>query len=510
MLIGLMLLPPFIASLLIALGMVSGWVQGERSEWLTSRISLFSVMLSASATGLAVFLKWLGVLRDSRVYARWLESGGYHIDFSFSLDGLSLSMAVLICVLSILVLRFSINYMHRESGFHRFFMILSLFVGAMLLLVLAGNAALAFIAWELAGLSSYLLIAYAYDRPVPPGNATRAFVTNRIGDAGFVLGIALSFVWAGGIEWSRILIAPMPEWQGNLIAFSFLLAAAVKSAQIPFSPWLARAMEGPTPSSAIFYGAIMVHAGVYLMLRLQPLLEHTPWVMNTMAAMGLITALYGFLTGLSQTDVKSSLIFSTLGQVGLMFLSAGLGFWRLATWHLIAHAIFRAYQFLTSPWLIYHIASSPQREAPRLLPSWLYVASLQRFWIESLGDWMFVKPLQRLSSDIQAFDQLMVEKLFGLPALPSAESLADWQNRPSSRLRRLEVTHVSGFPGKMIRFLAEILSWFEERLVLEGRGDAVASTLRRLGSSMDKIEAMLSRPRYLVLLIIVSLLMAFK
>ncbi len=249
------------------------------------------------------------------------------------------------------VARFAVNYMHREAGFHRLFMVLSLFAAAMALLVTGGNAVLTFVGWEVVGLCSYLLIAFFPDRPVAADNATRAFVTNRIGDAGFLLGVALAFYALGSADWAMINAgaAGLSPVQTGMLAGGFLLAAMAKSAQVPFAPWLARAMEGPTPSSALFYGAVMVHAGVYLVLRLQPLFEQSPLLMAVLAAVGLATALYGFVGGLAQTDIKSALIFATTGQVGLMFLACGLGFWRWALVHLCCHAVLRGYQFLSAP-----------------------------------------------------------------------------------------------------------------------------------------------------------------
>ena len=496
MLAELIVLPPFLAAALLAAGIVSGRIAGESSERATSRIALFAVTLSCLATFLAVALKLTSTLPDHIVLGRWLSSGTYRINLSFSFDALSLTMASLVAVLSVLVLRFSVNYMHRESGFHRFFLVLSLFVGAMLLLVTAGNAALTFVGWELAGVSSYLLIAYAYDRPVAAGNATRAFVTNRIGDAGFVLGIFLAFFWTGGIDWPTIMAgtAPLPEWQAGLLACAFLLAAIAKSAQVPLAPWLARAIEGPTPSSAIFYGAVMVHAGVYLVLRLESVFDQAPVVMALMAASGLLTAIYGFVCGLTQTDVKSALIFATLGQVGLMFLEAGLGFWNLALWHLCAHAVFRGYQFLTAPSLMHQIVGSPARALPERLARQhgLYLASLQRFWLEELGDRLVVTPIRRLGGDLQAFDSRIIEKAFGEPTADDRD-----------------VTRASGLTGRLVWRLALALHWFEYRLVLGGLGQELLDAGRRLGVRLNTVEELLNRPRYLVAFILATLLTVF-
>ncbi len=275
---------------------------------------------------------------------------------------------------------------------------MSLFVAGMLLIVLAGNAVLAFVGWELAGVSSYLLIGYAYERPTATGNAARAFVTNRIGDAGFLLGIVAGAAAGSGRSNGRRSApggAPVTLLTGAPAGVGFVLAALAKSAQLPFAPWIARALEGPTPSSAIFYGALMVHAGVYLLIRLEPLLlagAGRRWCSSP--SLGVATALYGWLCGLAQTDVKSALIFATTTQVGLMFLACGLGWFELAAWHLGLHAAWRAYQFLHGA--VLHAPDRCRRAHPRR-PGWrdgcwLYTAALQRFWLEHLADGLLVRP----------------------------------------------------------------------------------------------------------------------
>ena len=163
-------------------------------------------------------------------------------------------------------------------------------------------------------------------------------------------------------------------------------------------------MEGPTPSSAVFYGAVMVHAGVYLVILLSPIFEQAPLAMAMLALVGLTTALYGFVVGLTQTDVKSSLIFASSGQLGLMFLECGLGFWQLAAWHLSAHAVVRGYQFLTAPSLMHNLQGSDKQTTQRKIPAWLYVASLQRFWLDPITDWALVRPVRGLAHDLSYFD----------------------------------------------------------------------------------------------------------
>lgn len=505
-LLALSPVPPLLATAFIACGILGGGIGGESSERLTSRTALACASLSLLLVLAAMALRMSGDLDEQVNLGTWISSGTYQIDINFTLDLPGLALAGLSALLGVMVLRFSVNYMHRETGFHRFFLVLSLFLGAMLLLATAGNAALAFVGWELAGLSSYLLIAYNYDRPTAAANATRAFVTNRIGDGGFVLGIALAFLWTSGIGWGDINgeKARLEEWQAGIMACCFLLAAVAKSAQVPLAPWLARAMEGPTPSSAIFYGAVMVHAGIFLVLRLQPLFEQAPLAMDLLAVIGLLTALYGFLCGLAQTDVKSALIFATTGQVGLMFLAAGLGCWRLALFHLCGHALFRGWQFLAAPSLMHWIVGTPARPVHPLLGRHrlLYVAVLQRLWLENLGDWLVTKPVSGLANDLHSFDRQIVAPAFGLPAQAAAYPAANRHSDP-------EILRVSGLPGLAVRALAEALHWFEEKLVLQGVGQDMVVLGRRLGRFLNHIEGLLNQPRYLVLIIFATLLAVF-
>ncbi len=271
---------------------------------------------------------WATVLAGSRhvVLLPWLHSGMYTASISFTLDALSLSMATLVGVITLLVTRFSVNYLHREAGFQRFFMVLAIFTAAMQLIALSGSALLAFVGWELAGASSYLLIGYNWQSRTATTNATRAFVTNRIGDAGFLLGMFMAFSLFRSTEWD-VMLVPQADKSSLLVgvaALGFMAAALVKSAQFPFSAWITRALEGPTPSSTVFYGSLMVHAGVYLLLRIHPLLEQAPCLQYLLLVVGILTVLYGWLGGLAQTDIKTSLMFSTLAQTGLMLVEISL------------------------------------------------------------------------------------------------------------------------------------------------------------------------------------------
>lgn len=501
---------PLLAAAWIALGYVLGHNRGEAGERETARVAVGAATLSfLLITALGVQALIQGVPGQVQVLP-WFASGGYAINISFTLDTLGLSLTTLVAFLALLTIRFSVNYMHREAGFQRFFMILCLFMAAMELIVMAGNAVLAFIGWELAGVSSYLLIAYNFDRSTATRNANRAFITNRIGDAGFLLGIFFAFHWLGGIEWDVLLgnSGALNPLQADLIALAFLLAALAKSAQVPFAPWISRALEGPTPSSAIFYGALMVHAGVYLLIRLEPLLRHAPAVMALIAALGLITAVYGWLTGLVQTDVKSSLMFSTTAQVGLMFLCCGLGWTSLAAWHLALHALWRGYQFLHAPSLMHRI-SRPARPVPEWLSQrrGLYNAALQRFWLDPLADWLLVRPTESLARDVQNLDEKVVSRAVGLPAQASVlSSLSDIEahKRGYMNLAEGHFARGRGILGRILEWTATVLHWFEEHLVLRGGGEGLMEFIQHIGTYARRIEELLSQPRYLLLLIMAT------
>jgi len=508
LLASLIVLPPLLAAAWIGVGVVLGSNAGEAGEKGTAHIALSAAVLSLLAVlGLdliALIAQAPGQIR----LGTWLASGAIEAAISFTLDPLALSLATLVALICLLTLRFSVHYLHREAGFQRFFMILSLFTGAMLLIVTGGNLLLVFVGWELAGVSSYLLIAYAYERSQAADSATRAFVTNRVGDAGFLLAIFLCLTWIGSLEWPDIVTgsAGLSRLKAGLILLALLLPALAKSGQVPFAGWISRALEGPTPSSAVFYGSLMVHGGVYLLIRLEPLFHQAPSLAPLVALLGLATALYGWLSGLTQTDVKSSLMFATTTQVGLMFLECGLGLFDLAAWHLVLHAVWRAYQFLRAPALLY-LTTRPVRPVPRWLRGRerLYTAALQRFWLDPAADSLLVRPTRQLAQDIQTFDDEVVNRLVGLPDQASALSSVTDRKERKRGARDAGITHASGLLGFLLESLADLLHWFEERLVLRGGGEGLEAGIRRLGAYLVQIESLLARPRYLLLLIMATL-----
>jgi formate hydrogenlyase subunit 3/multisubunit Na+/H+ antiporter MnhD subunit len=509
---------PFIAATFIGIGHLSGTLDGEASESATVIIANWTISMSCLLALVLLGADLLGKNTGSFNVGQWLASDTFDIRVNFITTGFNVVLAALFSLLLVIIMRFSINYMHREAGFHRFFFILSLFASAMLLLVLSGNAAGTFFGWEIAGLCSYLLIAYTYNRPVTGINATRVFVTNRIGDAGFIMGAGLSYAWAGSINWNLLNAASarLETGEATGISLCFATAAFAKSAQLPFTPWLARAMEGPTPSSAVFYGAVMIHAGVYLVCLLEPVFEQAPFAMAVLAVAGCTTAVYSFIVGLTQTDVKSSLVFATSAQLGLMFLECGLGFWQLASWHLCAHAVVRGYLFLTAPSLMHNVLGNPVKPVAPAIAGlrWAYIASLQRFWLDQIADWTLVRPVNRLAHDLSYFDDHIVDHIMGVPApaIHTVSSLAQLEEiMIGARLDNEadDFAQGSGLAGKLTEWFAAIMHWFEDRFVLRGIGKNAANYGRKLGHAANKFEHLILRPRYLVLFVFITLLVAF-
>ncbi len=514
-LVVLIPLLPFISSIVIGLGAAFGVIADEAGETLAGYMSYWAISMSSLLAIVLLGFSFLDKTIGTFTTGLWLASDTLVISPKFITTGFNIQLAALFSVLLTVITKFSINYMHRETGFHRFFAILSLFSSAILLLILSGNAVFTFMGWEIAGLCSFLLIAYAYDRPVASENALVVFVTNRIGDTGFILGIGLSYLWLGGVDWSYLKagIVDLSKGEATAIALSFTIAALTKSAQLPFSPWLTKAMEGPTPSSAVFYGSVMIHAGVFLLIQLQPLIDTVPLAQGVLIISGSATVLYAYLAGLTQTDVKSSQVFAILGQLGLMFVACGLGFWQLASWHLSAHAVVRCYLLLVAPSFMVNLKENPVKPTVlNLLKSRrLFITSLQRLWVDQVTNWALVKPVRRLARDLSYFDDNIIDKMMGVPvpAMNMAVQFAEMETQvlaPGVDQNRL--VGKTGLIGMFVGALAGLIHQFEERLVLQGVAKDSLHAARLLGYFANKFEIMVLRPRYLVLFVFITFLVA--
>src|SRR5438552_260563 len=301
----------------------------------------------------------------------WIQVGKFRADFALQMDRLSGVYALFVTFVALLIHIFAVGYMRGDQGFYRFFAYLNLFMFAMLTLVLADNFLLMFVGWEGVGLCSYLLIGYYIDREEAAPAAKKAFIANRVGDWGFVLGILLifwltsqagapsiSFFNKTGVTSALATIGNMPidgfTWHalfaGGITSVAILLfiGATGKSAQIPLFVWLPDAMAGPTPVSALIHAATMVTAGVYMVVRCSAIYTHAPFAMFIVAIIGAATALFAATIGLAQNDIKKVLAYSTISQLGYMFLACGVGAFIAAIFHVMTHAFFKAQLFLGS------------------------------------------------------------------------------------------------------------------------------------------------------------------
>src|ERR1700685_458977 len=283
----------------------------------------------------------------------WISAGTFRAGFDLQVDQLTLVMLLVVTGVGFLIHIYSVGYMAHEGGYYRFFSYLNLFMFFMLILVLAANYVLLFVGWEGVGLASYLLIGFYYLRPSAADAGKKAFILNRVGDFGFLVAMFLMIAHFGSLSYANVfgVIAQHPEMQGGFltaIALLLVLGATGKSAQIPLYVWLPDAMEGPTPVSALIHAATMVTAGVYMVVRSHVLFDRSPFALGVVAIIGAATALFAATVGMVQTDIKRVLAYSTISQLGYMFLACGAAAYSAAIFHLVTHAFFKGLLFLAA------------------------------------------------------------------------------------------------------------------------------------------------------------------
>ncbi len=310
-----------------------------------------SVGLSALCVLLSA-LAWHGAPVQQHLWS-WIQLDDLQVSVSFYLDGLSLTMMSVITGVGFLIHLYSAEFMEEDESFSRYFAYMNLFVGAMLILVMADNLLLLYLGWEGVGACSYLLVGFWYRDPANGRAARKAFVVTRVGDTAMLLGLLLLFTELGTLDIQTVAVTAKATWhQGDptiVLATLLLLGGALgKSAQLPLHTWLPDAMAGPTPVSALIHAATMVTAGVYLIARTHELFLLAPFSLNAVALLGLATLLLAALTALNQRDIKRILAYSTMSQLGYMFLALGVGAWGFGVFHLVTHAFFKALLFLAA------------------------------------------------------------------------------------------------------------------------------------------------------------------
>ena len=330
-------------------GFLLNGIFGRRfSKTIVNTIAIGSVLLS-----FAWVLKTLAGLGDlsaahTEQYFTWIQSGSLNVGFDFTVDRLTAIMLLVVTGVGSLIHIYSIGYMAHEGGYYRFFAYMNLFMFFMLTLVLAANYLVMFVGWEGVGLCSYLLIGFYFDKKFATDAGNKAFIVNRIGDFGFSLAMFLIVVNFGSLDFGTVFTSVAGKSEATLTAIAFLLlvGACGKSAQLPLYVWLPDAMAGPTPVSALIHAATMVTAGVYMVARSAAIYTHAPAAMEAVAIIGLATAFFAATIGLAQNDIKKVFAYSTVSQLGYMFLGAGVGAFSAGIYHLVTHAFFKALLFL--------------------------------------------------------------------------------------------------------------------------------------------------------------------
>ncbi|MGE0362940.1 MAG: proton-conducting transporter membrane subunit [Vicinamibacterales bacterium] len=391
---------------------------GERRPGETTVAAIVGTGLVGSVVGgLLVTASFAGLfgppLHGDVEFGDWLRIHEFVIPAVLRVDLVSVTIALFSAVLTALVARFSRRYLHKEPGFIRFFTLLGLFATGTQLVALAGALELFFAGWELIGISSAFFIGFFHEREEPIRSSVRAFATYRLSDAGLLIATVATFELLGSARFSALPgAAALPPWEATALALMFLLSAMGKSAQLPFSGWLPRAMEGPTPSSALFYGAVSIHAGLFLLLRAWPVFEASAVARGVGVAVGLATAVYAAAVVRVHTDAKGTLAHATLAQVGLILAEICLGWTTLALVHMVCHAFLRLGQYLKAPNTIHdthRVGHSAHRHG--VLDRWfpglaarLYVHSLHRLRLDDRIDVAF-SPVMALAHGLDRADR---------------------------------------------------------------------------------------------------------
>ncbi len=321
-------------------------------------VNAVALFFTAASFGYALYVAsaftHLAHIPHNERYGTWIQAGMFHADLGAYLDQLSLIMILVVTGVGFLIHVYSVGYMAHEGGYYRFFAYLNLFMFFMLTLVLGNNYLLMFVGWEGVGLASYLLIGFYFRKDSAANAGKKAFITNRVGDFGFLIGLFLVIQHWGTLQYDSVFQAVSAygvEHQAGLftaIGICLLIGACGKSAQIPLYVWLPDAMEGPTPVSALIHAATMVTAGVYMVTRSNSIFSRSPHAMLVVACIGAATALFAATIGILQTDIKRVLAYSTISQLGYMFLACGVGAYTAGVFHLMTHAFFKALLFLAA------------------------------------------------------------------------------------------------------------------------------------------------------------------
>jgi NADH-quinone oxidoreductase subunit L len=378
--------------------LINGTIGRKLPRTLVTAIALICTAIPATIVAwLWIYMKADGAPEVLRVVSQpWIAITGLQIDFAFTVDHLTLIMLGVVTGVGFLIHLYSVGYMAHEEGYWRFFAYLNLFMFFMSVLVLAESFLLLFVGWEGVGLASYLLIGFYFKKDSAANAGKKAFIVNRIGDFGFLLAMFLLVDHFGSLDFTHVFqaITVNPEWHGGIltaIALLLVLGAVGKSAQIPLYVWLPDAMEGPTPVSALIHAATMVTAGVYMVARCHVLFDRSPYALGVVAIIGAATCIFAACIGMVQQDIKRVLAYSTVSQLGYMFLACGVGAYTAGIFHLITHAFFKALLFLAAGSVIHALSGEQDMRKMgglrKRIPITFWTMTMGVFAIAGLPPW---------------------------------------------------------------------------------------------------------------------------
>jgi hypothetical protein len=465
-----------------------GFAPGERA--------VARVAQAVFGAQVAVLIAAAVVGPDRVVLGRWIDLPGLAIDVGLRLDAPGLALATLAAGWCWVAARASADYLHRETGFDRFYLGLALFGAGMQLIALGADLLWIFCGWELVGSASALLIGWRHVRRDAAMSGVRALLTNKPGDVGLLVAIGALHAVVGTSDLDR-LAAHLPGALAAAVAGGGLLvAAAAKSGQPPFSPWLARAMEGPTPSSALFYGAVMVHAGPFLVLRAAPALDAAPVLAWGAVVVGAVGVVYGGLTSATQADVKSALVHAALAQAGVTMALAGLGLSTLACVHFVGHGLLRGWQLASSPSYRLLVDDEPVRPAAAWLRArpQLQRAAAARFWLAEAHAVWVVEPIRHVARRLSWLDADVVDEIgrVSVPVRVASSALADWE------VADLDHAPVEGEPssplGRLLHGLAVATEMAEQAVFVRLLGDWMPRQAARISARLEVVERLLAEP----------------
>ena len=424
---------PVLLVVFLGLPTVLGYPRNEktidRAAWLTGVVGLL-----ASLAILALMLA-SGSRHVTIELGSWVAIPDYHFSVKILFDRLSVPFVILSFMLCGTIGAFAHRYMHREQGFNRFFVLYAIFLMGMVITSLAGTIETLFAGWELVGLSSAMLVAFYHERPGPVRNGLRVWIVYRVSDAALLIASVVMHHMTGAGDFDKLLgTGPWPDGlalvnsrEALIVGLLVIVAVAGKSALVPFSGWLPRAMEGPTPSSAVFYGALSVHLGAFLLLRVSAILDLSLWLSAVVVVLGLTTAVFSTFVGRVQTDIKSALSFASMSQVGLIVAEIGLGLRYVALVHILGHACLRTLQFLRAPNFLLDYrkmenaigTSLPRLSGPwgRLMPeksrTWFYRFALERGYLDAWLTDVLVAPVIGAFRLFGTLERRWVDLLYG-------------------------------------------------------------------------------------------------